>query len=66
MHIGNFNNFHSSPNFIWVIKSRAVRWGRHVIHAGEEGRVHMLLAGESERKNVLERFDVEGRIMLTR
>jgi hypothetical protein len=35
------NDVHSSPNIIWVIKSRRMRWVGHVAHMGErrdEGR----------------------------
>ena len=29
------NDLYSSPNIIWVIKSRRMRWAGHVAHIGE-------------------------------
>jgi len=30
------NDLYSSPNIIWVIKSRRMRWARHVAHVRRE------------------------------
>jgi len=36
LHSEEFNNLNSSPNIIWVIKLRSMRWAGHVAHRGEE------------------------------
>jgi len=33
------NDLYSSPNIVWVIKSRRMSWAGHVAHMGEEGGV---------------------------
>ena len=49
------NNMYSSPNIVWVIKSRRMRWALHVARV-EEGRVvHKVLVGKSEGKRPLRR-----------
>ena len=40
MHKKELNDLYSSPNIVWVIKSRRMRWAGHVALTGEErGRV---------------------------
>ena len=36
LHIEELNDLYSSPNIVWVIKSRRMRWAGHVAHFGEE------------------------------
>jgi hypothetical protein len=36
LHNEEFNYLYSSPNIIWVIKSRRIRWVGHVAHMGRE------------------------------
>ena len=45
----------SSPNIVWVIKSRRMRWAGHVAHMGEEKRVYRVLVGKLEEKRPLGR-----------
>jgi len=33
------NDLYSSPNIVWVIKSRRMRWAGHVARMGERGGV---------------------------
>jgi len=40
------NDLYSSPNIVWVIKSRRMRWARHVGHMGEERGVYRVLVGK--------------------
>ena len=40
LHKEVLNDLHSSPHIIWVIKSRRIRWARHVACMGEKGDVH--------------------------
>jgi len=42
------NDLYSSPNNVWVIKSRRMRWAGHVARMGEERGVHRILLGKSE------------------
>jgi len=34
-HIEELNDLYCSPNTVWVIKSRRMRWAGHVAHMGE-------------------------------
>jgi hypothetical protein len=36
LHHEELNYLYSSPNIVWVIKSRRMRWAGHVVHMGEE------------------------------
>ena len=42
LHNEELNDFYSSPNIVWVIKSRRMRWAGHVAHMGEGGGVQVL------------------------
>ena len=44
-----FNDLHSSPNFIRVVKSRRKRWAGHVASMGR-GKVYTEFCGEIWRK----------------
>ena len=47
LHNEELNDLYSSPNIVWVIKSRRMRWAGHVARM-EEGRgVHKVLVGET-------------------
>ena len=55
LHNEELNALYSSPNTVWVIKSRRMRWARHVACV-EEGRgVHNVLVGKPEGKRPLGR-----------
>jgi hypothetical protein len=49
------HNFYSSPNHIWVIKSRRIRWARHVARRGERRGTYRVLVGKPKRKRPLGR-----------
>ena len=50
LHNEELNVLYSSPNIVWVIKSRKMRWAGYVARM-EEGRgVHKVLMGEPEGK----------------
>jgi len=36
LHNEVLNDLYSSPNIVWVIKSRGMRWAGHVARMGEE------------------------------
>ena len=55
LHNEELNDLYSSPNIVRVIKSRRMRWARHVARM-EEGRgVHKVLMGKLEGKRPLGR-----------
>ena len=46
---------YSSPNSVWVIKSRRMRWAGHVAHMGEKRGVCRVLVGKPEGKRPMGR-----------
>jgi hypothetical protein len=42
------NDLYSSPNIIWVVKLRRIRWTRHVACMGERISVYKILKGKPE------------------
>ena len=46
----------SSPNIVWVIKSRRIRWAGHVARMGEERDVCRVLVGKPEGRRPLGRL----------
>ena len=55
IHIEELNDLNSSPNIVWVIKSRRMRWAGHVAPMGERRDVYRVLVGKPERKRPLGR-----------
>jgi hypothetical protein len=47
------NDLYSSPNIIWVIKSRRMRWAGYIAHVGEKGGAYRVLVGKPEGKEPL-------------
>jgi hypothetical protein len=43
---------HHSPNIIWVIKSRRMRWVGHVSRTGERRGAYRVLVGKREGKRL--------------
>jgi hypothetical protein len=50
LHNGELHNLYSSPDIIRQIKSRRMRWARHVARMGEGRNVHRVLVGKPEGK----------------
>ena len=50
LHNEELNDLCSSPNIVWVIKSRRMRWAGHVACMGEERGVYRILLGKPEGK----------------
>jgi len=44
------NDLYSSPNIVWVIKSRRMRWAGHVARMVEERGVYRVLVGKTGGK----------------
>jgi hypothetical protein len=50
LHNEELHNLYSSPNIIRQIKSRQMRWTRHVACMGEDRKVYKVLVGKPEGK----------------
>jgi hypothetical protein len=55
LHSKELNDLYSSPNTVRVIKSRRMRWARHVARIGDSRGVYRVLVGKSEGKRPLGR-----------
>jgi hypothetical protein len=49
------NDLYFSPNIVWVIKWRRMRWAGHVARIGEERGLYRVLVGKPEGKRPLGR-----------
>ena len=47
-HNEELNDFYSSPNFVWVIKSIRMKWAGHVARMGEERGLYIFLLQKPE------------------
>ena len=56
LHNEELTNLYNSPNSVWVIKSRRMRWAGHVAHMGERGGVYRVLMGKPKGKSQLGRL----------
>jgi hypothetical protein len=55
LHSTMLHNLYSSPDIIWQIKSRRMRWTGHVAHMGERRNLYRVLVGKPKGKRPLER-----------
>ena len=55
LHIEEFNDLYFSPNIVWEIKSRRMRWVGHVAHMGGRRGVYRALVVKSEGERPLGR-----------
>jgi hypothetical protein len=55
LHNEEINVLYSSPNIMWVIKSKRIRWAGHVARMGEERGVYGGLVEKPEGKRPLGR-----------
>jgi hypothetical protein len=55
LHNEELHNLYSSPDIIWQIKSRRMRWSGNVEHMGEERKLYKVLVGKPKGKKPLER-----------
>jgi hypothetical protein len=55
LHNEELNDLHSSPNIIWVIKSRRMRWAWHVARMGEGRGAYRNLVRRPEGRRPLKR-----------
>jgi hypothetical protein len=64
LHNDELYNLYSSPNIVRVIKSRRMRWARHVARMGEGRGVYRVLLGGLKVRHHWEDLVVGGRITL--
>jgi len=55
LHNEKLNGLYPSPNIVWVIKSRRMRWAGHVARVGKKIGVYRVLVGKLEGKRPLGR-----------
>jgi hypothetical protein len=55
LHNEELHNLYSSPNIIRMIKSRRMRWERHITQMGETRNAYRILVGKPEGKTPLGR-----------
>jgi hypothetical protein len=55
LHNDELHSLYSSPNIVSVIKSRRMRWAKHVARMGEGRGVYRVLVGRPECKRPLGR-----------
>jgi hypothetical protein len=55
LHNEELNDLYSSPNIIWVIKSRRMKYAGHVAPMGKRRGMYRFLVGKPERKTPLGR-----------
>jgi hypothetical protein len=51
LHNEELHDLHSSPSISRIIKSRRMRWARHVALMGEKRNAYRLLVGKPEGKS---------------
>jgi hypothetical protein len=56
LHNEELNDLYSSPNIIRVIKSRRMKWARHVARMGERRGAYRILVGRPEGRRPLGRL----------
>ena len=53
LHNEELSDLYSLPNIVRVVKSRRMRWARHVARMGEGRGVHSVLVGKPDEKRLL-------------
>jgi hypothetical protein len=64
LHNEELHNLYSSPSIIRIIKSRRMRWARHVARMGEKRNAFRILVGKPKERDHQKNLDVGGRIIL--
>ena len=55
LHNDELNDLYCSPNIVWVIKWRRMRWAGHVVRMVERRSIYWVLVGKTEEKRPLGR-----------
>jgi hypothetical protein len=64
LHYEELHNLYASPNIIREIKSRIMRWARHVARMVEMRNSYKILVAEPGRKRLSQYIGVDERIIL--
>ena len=64
LHNEELSDLYCSPNFVWVIKSKRMRWVGRVARMGERRSAYRVLVGKPEGKRPVVRPGVDGRVIL--
>jgi hypothetical protein len=64
LHNDELHSLYSSPNIVWVINSRRMRWVGYVAHMGEERGIYRVLVWRPKGKRPLGRLGIGARITL--
>ena len=64
LHNGELNGLYSSPNILWVIKSRRMSWSGHIVRMGECREAQKVWCVNLEEREHLEEPGVDGKIIL--
>jgi len=64
LHNEDLNDLYSLPNIVMVIKSRRIRWARHVARMGEKRGVYTVFVGNLMERDNLGNQGIDGRIIL--
>jgi len=64
LHNEELNDLYSSPNIVWVIKWRRMRWTEHVVHMGEERCIQGFWLRNLRERDHLGDPGIDGRIIL--
>jgi hypothetical protein len=64
LHKEEFSNLRYLPVIIRMLKSRSMRWSKHVARMEAKRNAHRVLVGKPEGERPLRRLDVGGRIIL--
>jgi len=54
------NGLYSSPNIVWVMKSRRMKWAGHLAHVRKRRGVYRVLVWKTEGKRALGRPRLDG------
>jgi len=64
LHSVECNDLYSSPNILWVIKSRRMRWAEHVVCMWKRREIYRISVRKPEGKRPLVRPSLDGRLIL--
>ena len=64
VHNEELNDLYSSPNILWVIKSRRMRWAKHVARMWEKRGVYRVWCGNLRERGRLEDPRVNEKLIL--
>jgi len=64
LHNEELNDMYPSPNIVWLIKSRRMRWACHVAYMRQRRGAYRVLVGKPRLRGHLEDPDVDVRLIL--